>query len=143
MRKDVEFESGGETVRAHLYLPEGADGPRPVASVRPHTGGSSGHAQHVAGPRRGGDPNARGTMRPYQVNGVWYTPQADADYNEEGVASWYGSQFHNHQTADGEIFDMDAPSGAHKTLPLPCIVEVTDLDTGRKIRVRVNDRVCR
>ena len=117
-----------------------ADGPRPVASVRPHTGGSSGHAQHDAGPRRGGDPNARGTMRPYQVNGVWYTPQADADYNEEGVASWYGAQFHNHQTADGEIFDMDAPSGAHKTLPLPCIVEVTNLDNGRKLRVRINDR---
>lgn len=81
-----------------------------------------------------------GTMRPYQVNGVWYTPRADPDYDEKGIASWYGEQFHNRTTANGEVFDMDLVTAAHKTLPLPSIVEVTDLDTGRKIRVRVNDR---
>jgi len=81
-----------------------------------------------------------GTMRPYQVRGVWYTPRYDPNYDEKGVASWYGAQFHNRNTANGETFDMDVPSAAHKTLPLPCIVEVTDLDTGRRIRVRVNDR---
>ncbi len=80
------------------------------------------------------------TMRPYQVNGVWYTPRHDPDYDEKGVASWYGEQFHNRTTANGEVFDMDLVTAAHKTLPLPSIVEVTDLDTGRKIRVRVNDR---
>lgn len=81
-----------------------------------------------------------GTMRPYQVGGRWYTPRYDPDYDEKGIASWYGEQFHNRTTANGEVFDMDRVTAAHKTLPLPCIVEVTDLDTGKKIRVRVNDR---
>lgn len=87
-------------------------------------------------------PGARtpATMRPYQVNGVWYTPKADPDYDEKGIASWYGEQFHNRNTANGEVFDMDLITAAHKTLPLPSIVEVTDLDTGKKLRVRVNDR---
>ncbi|MDP1630420.1 MAG: septal ring lytic transglycosylase RlpA family protein [Caulobacter sp.] len=80
------------------------------------------------------------TMRPYEVRGVWYTPKEDPRYDEKGIASWYGEQFHNRNTANGEVFDMDRPSAAHKTLPLPSMVEVTDLDTGRKIRVRVNDR---
>jgi rare lipoprotein A len=79
-------------------------------------------------------------MRPYQVNGVWYTPREQPDYDVQGTASWYGAQFHNRRTADGEIFDMDTASAAHKTLPLPCIVEVTNLENGRKLRVRVNDR---
>jgi len=57
-----------------------------------------------------------------------------------GSASWYGQQFHNHHTADGEIFDQYALSAAHKTLPLPCVVEVTNLDNGRKLKLRVNDR---
>jgi rare lipoprotein A len=104
-------------------------GPTPVAQAthRPHGPGSS-------------SGQLPGTMRPYQVNGTWYTPRDQPDYEAVGVASWYGAQFHNHRTADGEIFDMDAPSGAHKTLPLPCIVEVTNLENGRKLRVRINDR---
>jgi rare lipoprotein A len=81
-----------------------------------------------------------GTMRPYQINGVWYTPKADPDYDEKGIASWYGEQFHNRNTANGEVFDMELITAAHKTLPLPSIVEVTDLETGKKLRVRVNDR---
>jgi len=95
-----------------------------------------------SGPPQRSAPGGRApaTMRPYQVRGVWYTPRYDPDYDEKGVASWYGEQFHNRSTANGETFDMDLPSAAHKTLPLPSIVEVTDLDTGRKIRVRVNDR---
>lgn len=101
----------------------------------------------VKGPQPSGSPQASappgrvpGTMKPYQVRGKWYTPRYDPDYDEKGVASWYGEQFHNRNTANGEVFDMRLPSAAHKTLPLPCVVEVTDLDTGRKIRVRVNDR---
>ncbi|MET3667158.1 septal ring lytic transglycosylase RlpA family protein [Caulobacter sp. 1776] len=82
----------------------------------------------------------RGTEKPYQINGVWYYPKADEDYNVVGVGSWYGEQFHNRRTANGEIFDMDIPSAAHKTLPLPCLVEVTNLDNGQKMIVRVNDR---
>ncbi len=101
------------------------DGPR----VRtPPKGGSSSSGRTPA------------TMRPYQVKGIWYTPRHDPDYDEKGIASWYGEQFHNRNTANGEVFDMDLVSAAHKTLPLPSIVEVTDLDTGKKIRVRVNDR---
>lgn len=81
-----------------------------------------------------------GTMKPYQVKGVWYTPREQPNYDEIGIASWYGDQFHNRQTSDGEIFDMWIPSAAHKTLPIPCIVSVTNLDNGKTIKVRVNDR---
>jgi rare lipoprotein A len=78
--------------------------------------------------------------KPYEINGRWYYPAEQPDYDEVGTASWYGEQFHNHYTADGEVFDMNVPSAAHKTLPLPCMVEVTNLSNGRKIVVRVNDR---
>jgi rare lipoprotein A len=92
----------------------------------------------------GGEPTARyaprGTAKPYQINGVWYYPKEQPNYDEIGIASWYGQQFHNHYTADGEIFDMRVPSAAHKTLPLPSLVEVTNLANGRTIVVRVNDR---
>jgi rare lipoprotein A len=91
-------------------------------------------------PLPGSTAGLRGTAKPYEVKGVWYYPKADPDYDEKGIGSWYGEQFHNRRTANGEIFDMDMPSAAHKTLPLPSIVEVTNLDNGRKMRVRVNDR---
>jgi rare lipoprotein A len=93
-----------------------------------------------ARPRSGGGDRVPGTMKPYQVKGIWYTPRAQSDYDEVGIASWYGDQFHNRQTSDGEIFDMWIPSAAHKTLPIPCIVSVTNLDNGKTIKVRVNDR---
>ncbi len=82
----------------------------------------------------------RGTEKPYQIKGIWYYPHEDKDYNVVGIGSWYGEQFHNRRTSNGEIFDMDLPSAAHKTLPLPSLVEVTNLDNGRKMIVRVNDR---
>ncbi|HZL01373.1 MAG TPA: septal ring lytic transglycosylase RlpA family protein [Caulobacteraceae bacterium] len=91
-------------------------------------------------PMAGARSGVRGTMKPYEVGGVWYTPRAEPGYDRQGLASWYGQQFHHRMTADGEAFDMDVASAAHKTLPLPCIVEVTNLDNGRRIRVRVNDR---
>jgi rare lipoprotein A len=78
--------------------------------------------------------------QPYQVRGVWYTPKEQPNYDEIGIASWYGEQFHNHYTADGEVFDMTLPSAAHTTLPLPSLVEVTNLANGRTLIVRVNDR---
>jgi rare lipoprotein A len=81
-----------------------------------------------------------GTMAPYEVNGVWYRPREEPRYDAVGIAGWYGPQYRNHHTADGELFDMDRPSAAHTTLPLPCIVEVTNLENGRRLRVRVNDR---
>lgn len=82
----------------------------------------------------------RGTEKPYQIKGIWYYPHPDPDYDIKGIGSWYGEQFHNRRTANGELFDMDLPSAAHKTLPLPSLVEVTNLDNGRKMVVRVNDR---
>lgn len=93
-------------------------------------------AMAPAPPTRG----AGGTMAPYEVNGVWYRPRVQPHYDEVGLASWYGAQYHHRRTSDGELFDMDRISAAHTTLPLPCIVEVTNLDNGRRIRVRVNDR---
>ena len=95
----------------------------------------------VQGPARSRSAGGvNGTMRPYEVGGVWYRPAEQPHYEKVGTASWYGAQFHNRRTADGEIFDMDVPSAAHTTLPLPCVVEVTNLDNGRRLRVRVNAR---
>jgi|HubBroStandDraft_1064217.scaffolds.fasta_scaffold00025_67 rare lipoprotein A len=78
--------------------------------------------------------------QPYQIDGVWYYPTADFTYDETGIASWYGPDFDQKVTADGEIFDQNVASAAHKTLALPTIVQVTNLDNGRSIQLRVNDR---
>ena len=91
-------------------------------------------------PSTGGAIRPHGTDAPYQVNGRWYYPHAQPSYDEVGLASWYGAKFHNRHTADGEVFDQDAPSAAHTTLPLPSIVEVTNLANGKRIQVRLNDR---
>jgi rare lipoprotein A len=85
-------------------------------------------------------PIVSGTMRPYQVRGRWYRPEEQAHYDETGTASWYGDQFHGRPTATGERFDMNALTAAHKTLPLPGLVEVTNLANGRRIVARINDR---
>ena len=86
------------------------------------------------------DPSAHGTNAPYQVGGIWYVPHDQPRYDETGIASWYGDAFNMKATADGEIFDMNQVSAAHTTLPLPSMVEVTNLDNGKKLLVRVNDR---
>lgn len=85
-------------------------------------------------------PIVSGTMRPYQIRGRWYQPAEQPGYDETGMASWYGDQFNGRPTATGERFDMHALTAAHKTLPLPGLVEVTNLANGRRIVVRVNDR---
>ena len=77
---------------------------------------------------------------PYKVGGKIYSPADIKNYDEVGYASWYGQELGNNQTASGEKFDSSAISAAHKTLPLPSYVEVTALDTGRTILVRINDR---
>lgn len=77
---------------------------------------------------------------PYQIAGRWYYPKEDPDYQERGMASWYGHQFHGRYTANGEIFDMDSLSAAHPTMPLPSYAQVTNLETGHSVVVRVNDR---
>ncbi len=78
--------------------------------------------------------------KPYEINGVWYYPKVDYKYTETGIASWYGPNFHHKKTANGEIFDMNGVSAAHRTLPIPSLVRVTNLNSGRAINVRVNDR---
>ncbi|MFK8015162.1 MAG: septal ring lytic transglycosylase RlpA family protein [Gammaproteobacteria bacterium] len=78
---------------------------------------------------------------PYVVLGKRYVPIKNAEgYRERGVASWYGPNFHGKPTANGEVFDMDQLTAAHKTLPLPVYAEVTNLRNGRRVVVRINDR---
>jgi len=77
---------------------------------------------------------------PYQIAGVWYYPREEPDYDQTGIASWYGANFHGRLTANGEIFDRTIISAAHPTLPMPVNVRVTNLDNGRSIVVRINDR---
>ena len=77
---------------------------------------------------------------PYQIKGVWYYPKESFDHVETGIASWYGRQFHLKKTANGEIFDMNELTAAHRTLQMPSFVQVTNLENGRSLKLRVNDR---
>ena len=78
---------------------------------------------------------------PYKINGKWYYPAINYEYDEVGYASWYGPGFHGKKTANGEIFNQNLISAAHRTLPLPSIVKVTNLENGKILSfVRVNDR---
>ncbi len=115
----------------------------PIRMSGPIAQGSSTPPPSASAPRAGStSPGGRvpGTMKAYQIKGVWYYPAEQPDYDQVGIGSWYGEQFHNRTTSNGEIFDMDRISAAHKTLPLPSMVEVTNLNNGRKITLRVNDR---
>lgn len=94
---------------------------------------------------RGSGPIPRGGGRylvgePYQVAGRWFTPRVQPGYDKTGIASWYGEAFHRRQTSNGEYFDMAMLSAAHATLPLPSYAKVTNLQNGRAIVVRINDR---
>ena len=87
------------------------------------------------------EPPSAGGNRPYTVFGVSYRPLASArGYRERGVASWYGKKFHGRLTSNGERYDMYAMTAAHKTLPLPSYVRVRNLNNGKSVIVRVNDR---
>jgi rare lipoprotein A len=76
----------------------------------------------------------------YRINGRWYRPEFDPSYDRVGTASWYGQDFDGLLTANGEVFDKDRITAAHPTLPLPSLVRVTNLENGRSLEVRVNDR---
>jgi rare lipoprotein A len=78
--------------------------------------------------------------KPYQVFGRTHVPRDDRGYQETGIASWYGPNFHARPTANGEIYNQDDLTAAHRTLPMPSWVEVTNLDNGRQLTVRINDR---
>ncbi len=81
-----------------------------------------------------------GRLSQGKLNGRTYVPAANPMYRAEGVASWYGPDFHGRRTADGERYDMNGISAAHRTMPLPSYARVTNLDNGRSIIVRVNNR---
>src|SRR6266567_1731886 len=121
--------SGGRSLPVIVVLGLALAG---CASSGPKFAGSH-HSRHPAG-----QPIYR--VEPYQVKGVWYTPRADYSYDETGTASWYGPGFDQQLTADNEVYDMNQLSAAHKTLPLPSVVQVTNLQNGRSLRLRVNDR---
>lgn len=108
----------------------------PVRPAAPASA-SGGHAQRPPAPN-GYEHQVVG--KPYEVNGRWYTPADQPNYDETGIASWYGPNFDGKRTANGEVYDMNGVSAAHKTLPLPSLVEVTNLDNGKSMVVRVNDR---
>lgn len=83
----------------------------------------------------------RATMRPYEVFGKWYYPTlAKVNDTQRGIASWYGPNFHAKKTSNGEIYDMYADTAAHKTLPMNTMVRVDNLENGKSVIVRVNDR---
>jgi rare lipoprotein A len=108
----------------------------------PLTGGDSKYSQRVV---EEGEPVPKGggTYRvgqPYNVNGRDYVPAEDTKYRAEGMASWYGRDFHGRLTANREVYDMHAISAAHPTMPLPSYARVTNLGNGRSIIVRVNNR---
>jgi rare lipoprotein A len=94
----------------------------PAVRPRPHA------AKHVFNPKR--------TVTATEP----HTSPANGGYSAAGMASWYGADFHGRRTADGETFDMNSFTAAHRTLPIPCTVRVTDLTNHRSIMVRVNDR---
>jgi len=114
----------------------GYPGGAPPATVAPTEAAPERSSQPAAEPR-----SARGNPREYEVFGVRYRVLDSAEgYDETGVASWYGSEFHGRSTSSGEPYDMNAMTAAHRTLPLPTYVEVTNLENGRVAVVRVNDR---
>lgn len=78
--------------------------------------------------------------KPYQIKGNWYYPEENYSYDETGIASWYGADFHDQMTANGEMYNKNELTAAHKTLPMPSLARVTNLENGRSIVVRVNDR---
>lgn len=77
---------------------------------------------------------------PYRIKNTWYYPAEDFSYTETGIASWYGPKFHGRITANGEAFDMNTLTAAHRTLPMPSLVRVINLSNGRSLQLRVNDR---
>jgi rare lipoprotein A len=104
-----------------------AGGKAPAPTTEASGGGSGGEGIYKIG-------------MPYNIDGTWYYPAANYSYDETGTASWYGEEFHGRYTANGEIFDANIFSAAHPTLPMPSIVQVTNLENARTLVLRVNDR---
>jgi rare lipoprotein A len=117
-----------------------ARGPVLVAAAGLLLAGCGSAPQYGGGHRHYAAGRPHYTVAPYQVNGVWFYPKVDYAYDRTGTASWYGPGFDGRATADGELYDMNDLTAAHKTLPLPSVVEVTNLENGRELTLRLNDR---
>ncbi len=129
-------EAGGAGGRARIAAPIVLLGVLLAGcSSRPYVGSYS----SAAGPPGDGQGSYR-VGRPYEIGGVWYYPTVDYNYDKTGVASWYGEYFQGRSTANGEIFDLNRLTAANTTLPMPSVVQVTNLQNGRSLRLRVNDR---
>lgn len=128
---DLRRPSSGEprvtAVAEQQPVPLWADETRPAAAAQGGEGAPAWLERERVGP-------------PYEANGRWYVPTPEPGYSQTGVASWYGPQFHGQRTASGEVFDQDALTAAHPTLPIPSLVQVTNLENGREVILRVNDR---
>ncbi|MHC8509443.1 MAG: septal ring lytic transglycosylase RlpA family protein [Rhodospirillales bacterium] len=99
--------------------------------------------KRIGGPSPQASPGLNGRYKigsPYQIRGAWYYPAVDYQYDETGIASWYGPNFHGKQTANGEVFNQNGLTAAHRTLPMPSRVRVTNLENGRSLVMTVNDR---
>jgi len=149
----------GEDYRVSRWLPAGAlallllivlsscssgPEPRPAEKGEPVDGPSTADikASDVKDAVPRNEPKASyGNHSPYEVYGKkYYVLDSSAGYRQRGTASWYGSKFHGRRTSSGEPYDMHLATAAHKTLPLPTYAEVTNLDNGKKVIVKINDR---
>src|ERR1700694_4917266 len=136
----IQAARGAAAVAACLFLANCASSGKFASRVDPKYGVSSSPRVVAFGEPV---PKGGGTYRvgkPYTVAGRVYVPEKDASYREEGLAAWYGDDFHGRQTANGEVFDMASLTAAHPTLPMPCYARVTNLSNGKSLVVRVNDR---
>ncbi len=140
----------GQGARANDLLGGGADAygygaatraEGPVIDLRSETSSEANPPRPVAGEQGGATWLERERVGPpYEANGRLYVPTPEPGYAETGQASWYGPQFHGRRAANGEIFDQEAMTAAHPTLPLNSLVQVTNLENGREIMLRVTDR---
>jgi rare lipoprotein A len=112
-----------------------------VALVLALAGCGSSHPEAPPPPAAGPGPGPHFKVgQPYKIKGRWYYPEFVTEYEASGVASWYGEFFHGRPTANGETYDMYALTAAHPTMQLPSVVEVLNLENGRSLILRVNDR---
>ncbi len=130
----------GLMVAAFVAAACSRDAPREAARLERRTDAPTsprvvGFGQRV---RKGGGVYKVG--QPYQIDGMWHTPREQPGYDRAGIASYYAHDFHGRRTSNGEVFDMWALTAAHPTLPLPSYVYVTNLENGRTLLLRVNDR---
>src|ERR1700681_775574 len=136
----VLMARGAAAVAACLMLANCASSGKFASRVDPKYGVSSSPRVVAFGepvPKGGG---VYRVGKPYTVAGRVYVPEEDVNYREDGLASWYGDDFHGRLTANGEVFDMESLTAAHPTLPMPCYARVTNLSNGKSLVVRVNDR---